>query len=187
MNSDTFKSKYEDKVQKPGGFKKFILYFLMVLDVFMILFSLLGLFMKETEMIVMFGVMAVILLVIIIMITRAYDTSYQERAEDFILKVRKQEYRVFYEDIIDWKPGFNEIKVLDKTRADETYIRVNNKFFKPEILLRNIVKMAFSGEFTTSQPVFPGDVNREIESANYVNNIGFGYLIEDYLEKIQSE
>ncbi|WP_231634400.1 hypothetical protein [Salinicoccus sp. YB14-2] len=48
--------------------------------------------------------------------------SYQENDEYFILKAKNKKYYVLYEYIIDWQPSYNEIKVLDESRADGKYI-----------------------------------------------------------------
>jgi len=187
MNNKNFKPKYENKTQKPGKFQKFIMYFLMFLDGFLILFSTLGFFMKEAEMALVFGGLALFFLAAVIFLKRAYNTSYQESAEYFILKSRNKEYQVFYENIIDRQPSLNEITILDKTKSDKEYIRVNIKFFKPEILLRKIADMAFDGKFNTLNPVYPGDSNREVETVYYLVGNRYGYLVEDYVEKIENE
>lgn len=185
MNGQTFKFNYENKIQKPRGLKKFIYYLFILIDIFLILFSVLGFSMKETEMGLVFGGLALFLLAIIIFLRHAYNTSYQETDEDFILKVQNKQYHVQYKDIVDWKPAFNEITILDQTTSDKTYIKVNIKFFKPEILLRRIVEMAFAGKFMTSNPVYLGDINRKMESVNYLVLNRYGYLVEDYIEKVQ--
>src|SRR5699024_12275748 len=99
-------------------------------------------------------------------------TSYEENFEYFILICRNKENQVFYENIIDWQPSFNEIKILDKTKSDKKYIRVNIKFFKPEIMLRKMADMAFDGKLNT--------INTE--ETNRKNNTIY-YLVDTYYTK----
>ena len=116
-------------------------------------------------------------------VKREYDMSYQENDEYFILKAKNREYKVFYENIVDWQPGYNEIKVLDESRSDVEYVRVNFAIIKPEILLRTIVEMTFEGRFSRMDDTVLEDSNREREIVNYLVNNGYGYLAEDYIEE----
>ncbi|MBP1968522.1 type IV secretory pathway VirB6-like protein [Virgibacillus natechei] len=184
MNSKFFKPKYENKVQRPGKFQKFTMYILMVIGVFSLFGSVLGFLTKVTEMALAFGVIAVVTLAAVILLKRAYNTSYEENFEYFILISRNKENQVFYENIIDWQPSFNEIKILDKTKSDKKYIRVNIKFFKPEILLRKMADMAFDGKFNT---INPEDPTRKIDTVYYLVDNRYGYLVEDYVDKIENK
>ena len=184
MNNKNVEYKYNNKIQKPGKFYKFLLSFFIVIDVFLLLLAALGIFMNDKIIALAFGGLGLFLLAIVLFLKRTYNTSYQENADCFILKTKNKEYHVFYENIIDWQPSLNELTVLDNTRSDNKYVRVNMKFFKPEILLRKIVEMTFNGKFSTSNPEDP---NREVETVNYLVNNRYGYLIEDYLEKLKNK
>lgn len=184
MNIDFYKPKYENKVQRPGKFQKFIMYLLMFVGVFSLFVSVAGFLAKVTEMALAFGVIAVVILASVILLKRAYNTSYEENFEYFILISGNKENQVFYENIIDWQPSFNEIKILDKTKSDKKYIRVNIKFFKPEILLRKMADMAFDGKFNT---INPKDPNRKIDTVYYLVDNRYGYLVGDYVDKIENK
>lgn len=183
IRNKIYKPKYENNVQKPGKLQGFIVNFFVVLNSFLIFFAIVGIFMKETEMALAFAGLALFFLVVILFLKRAYNISYQENAEYFILKSRNKEYQVYYENIIDWQPSFNEIAILDKTTSEKKYIRVNIRLFKPEILLRRIVEMAFDGKFSNLDQAYTEDPNREVETVNYLINNQYGYLVEDYVKK----
>ena len=186
IRNKIYKPNYENNVQKPGKLERFIVKFLMFLEGFVIIFAVLGILMGEMEMALVFGGLALIFLIIIIFLKRAHDTSYQENDEYFILQTGKKEDRVFYKNIIDWQPSFNEIAILDQTKPDKEYIRVNIKIFKPEILLRKIAEMAFDGKFNNLDPASIEDQNREIETVHYLVNNQYGYLVEDYIKEIEN-
>lgn len=181
IRNKIYKPKYKDNVQKPGKFGTFIVRFLIFLECFIILFTVIGILSKEKEMALVFGVMALIFLVAIIIVKRAYDTSYEENTEYFILKLRDKEYQVYYENIVDWQPSYNEIAILDETRSDKKYVKVNIRIFKPEILLRNIADMGFAGKFNEL------DHNREFETVYYLVDNYYGYLVEDYVKELESK
>lgn len=182
IRNKIYKPKYENKVQKPGKLEVFIVKFLLFLDVFLFLFAILGIVMKEAEMAVVFGCLALFILVVTLFLKSALNTSYQENNEYFILKIRNKKYQVFYENIVDWKPSYNEIAILDQTNTVEEYIRVNIKIFKPEILLRKIADMAFEGKFNNLE-----NQHREVETVNYLIKYNYSYLVEDYIEKLANK
>ncbi len=177
------KPKYEDKIQTPGGFDTFLLKILTFLTVFSGFFTLLGIAIRETEMAIAFLILTVIFTGIVLLLRRQYDMSYQENNDYFILNAQKKEYQVYYDDIVDWQPHLNEIRVLDESRGDEEYIRVNISIFKPEILLRKIAEMTFEGKFHTLDDYYFDDPTREYEVTNYLIKNNYGYLIEDYIEE----
>ena len=187
IRNKIYKPKYEDKVQKPGKLEGCIVKIFIFLTIFFIIFAVLGLFLKELEMAIVFGCLALLFLFIIIILKRAHDTSYQENSEYFVLKIRNREYQVFYDNIVDWQPSYNEIALLDKTKPDEGYIKVNIKIFKPEILLRKIADMAFDGKFYSQDQEYSEDPNREVEIVNYLANYNYSYLVEDYIRKIEDK
>lgn len=177
------KPDYQEEVQTPGKFDNFILKFITGLTIFSGLLAILGAVIREIEMAIVFLVLTLIFLGIVLILRNAYDLSYQETDEYFILKVKNKEYKVFYENIIDWQPSLNEIKILDESRADGEYIRVNISMFKPEILLQKIVEMTFTGKFQRLDDNFVDeDPMRENEIVNYLIHSNYSYLIDDHLE-----
>ena len=129
---------------------------------------------------IVFGIMAIIFAVASVIIKREYDMSYQENDEYFILKAKNNEYKVIYENIVDWQPSFNEIKVLDESRSDVEYVRVNIVILKPEILLRTIGEMTFESKFPRTNEMESGDPYREQEIMSYLIHNGYEYLTEDF-------
>lgn len=177
------KPKYKKNIQTPGLFDHFLLKLLTFLAIFSALLTVLGFFIQETEMTIAFLVLTVISTGIVMVLKRQYDISYQENSEYFILNAQQKEYKVFYENIVDWQPAFNEIRVLDETNSDNEYIRVNIAMLKPEILLRKISEMTFEGKFHSFDDEYFEDPTREYQITNYLIQNNYGYLIEDYVEE----
>src|SRR5690625_4858579 len=119
------KPKYKKDIQTPGLFDHFLLILLTFLAIFSALLTVLGFFIQETEMTIAFLVLTVISTGIVMVLRRQYHISYQENSEYFILNAQQQEYKVFYENIVDWQPAFNQLRVLTQTNSDNEYIRVN--------------------------------------------------------------
>lgn len=186
LRNKIYQPKFEDEVQRPGILQKFVLNLIKILDILAILFVLLGLYLGEIEMTIAFAVLAFIFSGAIMILNHAYDTSYLETDEYFIIKLRNQEHKVNYDDIIDWQPSFNEIKILDQTKADRKYIPVNIALFKPEILLRQLADKAFAGEFHQQEKIYSEDPDRKVETINYLRNNQYGYLVKDYIEEIEN-
>lgn len=174
------KPKSENDIQRPGTFNIFILRMITLLAIFCVIPAALGLITGEFEMGIVFGIMTVIFGGAAVIVKREYDMSYQENDGHFILKAKNKEYKVFYENIVDWQPAFNEIKVLDESRPDVEYVRVNIAILKPEILLRTIVEMTSEGKFSRTDEIESIDSYRKHELMNYLIDNGYGYLIEDY-------
>jgi hypothetical protein len=178
------KPEQNEGVQRAGKFDIFLKRLITGVAIFSGFFTLLGVVMGEIEMTIVFLVMTLIFTGIVFLLRREYNMSYQENDEFFLLEVRGEEYKVFYKDIVDWQPSFNEIEVLDETRADGKYIRVNIAIFKPEILLQKIVEMTFAGKFSYFEPgVLQGDPMRKDEIVNYLMDNNYSYLVDDYVEK----
>jgi len=170
-------------VQKPGKFDSFLLKFFRVLAVFCGILTVLGIVIQEVEMAIVFGIMTLIFAVVVVFLKRAYDMTYQENTDYFILKTKGQEYKVFYENIIDWQPDLNQIFILDESRLDNEYINVNISMLKPEILLQRIAEMTFAGKFRRLDTNHLDDPMRKNEIVNYLIENNYGYLVEDYLEE----
>ena len=182
-----YRPKYEGNVQKPGTLEGFITKLFVFLTVFAVFFTFVGVFAKESEMALVFCCIAIFFFLITLLLKYGQDMSYVETEQYFIIRIRKKEYKVYYHDIIDWAPAFNEIAVFDETKANEGYIKVNIKLFKPEILLRKIADMAMEGKFNHLDSTHLVDQAREIETLNYLIDNNYGYLIEDYMAAIKKD
>lgn len=173
------KPKETKNVQTPGKFDNFLLKLLTVIAVFSAIFMIIGLAIRETEMAIAFLVLTLVFIGIVWFLKSKYNISYQEDSESFLLKTKKKEVQVFYKDIVDWQPGFNEIKILDETKSKNEYIRVNIAMLKPETLLRKIVEMTFEGKFYNADDDYFDDPTRQYEIVNFLTNNNYGYLVED--------
>lgn len=174
--------KFDEGVQKPGGFDRFLLYFITLLAFFSVLFTALGFMMQETEMGIVFLFLTLIFVGIVLLLRREYNIAYRETEEYFILNRKNEEFKVYYENIIDWQPAFNEIWILDKSRADDSYVKVNIAMLKPEILLQRIIEMTAAGKFQQRNNL-PGDPRRQTEIVNHLIQHHYGHLVKDYIEK----
>ena len=175
------KPKYEDNIQKPGKFDGCLQRIIQTITVISGIFAVLGLIAGEMEMGIVFSVMTLIFLGIIFLLKREYNLTYEENEEYFVLNHKNKEHKVYYENIVDWLPSFNEISILDKTKEDQKYIKVNVAMIKPEILLRKIAEMTFDGKFPHRNHLDPNDPDpmREHEIINFLNGYDYGYLVED--------
>ena len=178
--------KKENGIQKPGKLTGFITKMAIFIDALFFIMFILGILAKETDMILVSGGLAIFTLAIIFFLKRAYDITYQENDEYFIVTSGKRKHQVRYDEIVNWKSTYNEMSVLDINQADEKFVRVNMKLFNPEKLLRKIADMTFSGKFKREKQSFVDDPYRELEIVNYLINMKYGYLIEDYIKKVDS-
>lgn len=185
IRNKVYKPKYENGVQKPGKLEGFIITILILIATLLALMAVLGVSMKETEMAIVSGVLALFLFAIIVLLKQALKVSYQENTDYFILKSKNKEYQVFYENIVDWQPALNEIAILDKSRTDEKYVKINIKLFKPEILLRKIADRTFEGKLYSSDKDYLEGASKETEIVCYLVNNNYGYLIKDYIEEVE--
>src|SRR5699024_28516 len=179
------KPKETKNVQTPGKFDNFLLKLLIVIAVFSAIFMIIGLAIREIEMAIAFLVLTLVFIGIVWFLKSKYNISYQEDSESFLLKTKKKEVQVFYKDIVDWQPGFNEIKILDKSMSDKDYIRVNIAMLKPEILLREIAEMTFEGKFYSADDDYFDDPTKKYEIVNFLTNNNYEYLVEDYVDQIE--
>src|SRR5699024_7975748 len=113
---------------------------------------------------------------------------YEETADHFLLAGHRRKnhhfvYCVYYENIIDWVPLSKRIGVLDKTRIDNKYIYINFAFSKPEILLKELTEMTFSGKFNQADSSQSDDSNREQEFINHLRKNHYGHLIDEFLKE----
>ena len=176
------KPKTDDGIQTPGGFDKFLLYLITFIIVFSAFFSILGFIMQETEMGTVFLVLTLIFTAIVLYLRRKYDISYQENNEYFIWMDRGKEYKVFYENIVDWQPYNNEIKIFDETHPDNDYIHVNIAMIRPEILLQNVLEMTIDGKFDAANNQHLEESWRKNEIIHFLLQNHYDHLVEDYID-----
>lgn len=161
--------RYTNKVQKPGMFVTFFKRVMIAVTIICALFSVLGSLINELEMAIVFAVVMLICLLITVGIQRKYDITYQETDEYFILTVKGNEYKVFYDDIAHWQWGTGEIFVQEKGWEEGQYTAVSCILFRPEILITRIAEMTFAGKFKRvdgvypDESVYPNDPTREKE------------------------
>lgn len=178
------KPKTEGDVQKPGKFDGFLLKVIQSITVLSAIFAVFGFIAGEMEMGTVFSVMTLIFGGIVWLLKREYNISYEENEAYFILKHKNEEHQVYYENIVDWIPSYNEISILDETKEDRKYIRVNVSMVKPEILLAKIAEMTFDGKFIQhDQPIDPNDPTREHEIVRFLNTYHYGHLLEKPAKK----
>lgn len=175
------KPKYEGNTQKPGTFDGCILKLITLLTVFSALLMVCGIIIGEIEMVIACLIMTLIMAGAVVILRHAYKISYEENEDYFILETKRRKYQVAYKDIIDWRPGFNEIHVLDDAHTDEKYIKVNIAMLKPEMLLWNIGIMTLDGKFRIDDDLDP---DRENEFMNFLNHNGYAHLAEE-LERVK--
>lgn len=185
MTHKLHKPKRENGVQKPGKLTGFITNLLVVMSVLMVLLMVLGLLTKDLQFALISGGVSLFMFAIVVLLKHSYDTSYEESSEYLIIRNGKKQVKIFYENIIDWRPTFNEISILDKTKEDEKFVRINIVFFKPEILIRSLADMTFEGKFQTSDKKYFEDPKRERQLVAYLVNNNYAYLIEDYIDQIE--
>lgn len=184
IRNKIYKPKYENGVQKPGKLEGFILKLLIVIAALLALMAVLGVSMKETEMAIASGALASFILAIVVLLKQSLKVSYQENENYFILRSKNKEIKVFYENIVDWQPALNEIAILDKSRSDKKYVKINIKLFKPEILLRKIADKTFNGELYSLNKDYLEGASKETEIVRYLVNNHYGYLIKDYIKEV---
>ncbi len=174
--------KYSTKLQKPGQSSIFITKVPTALLIVTGFGALMGFLTRDTEMTIVFGVLLLIISFIFFFIQRKYNMSYQEKEEYFISRVKKDEYKVYYDDIIDWQLSVHGIEVLDGTRPEQGYVNVIIGLFKPEMLLRRVAEMTFDGKFIQTDDRKNEDPQKKTDMVNFLTIAGYDYLIRDYLE-----
>lgn len=179
--------RYSTKKQTPAKFNPFITKVPAVLLIVVIFGTLMGIGMDDTEMTIAFGVLLIIFLIMFYFIQRKYDIAYQEKEEYFLLRLWKREYKVYYDDIIDWQPSIYGITVLDGSQLEKGYIDVKMAVLKPEILLRKVAEMTFEGKFPRRENQKPEDPLKKTDMVNFLTIAGYDYLIRDYLEIYREE
>ncbi len=176
---------FKSNVERPTAFQRFFLGVQAFLTVFTGLFSLLGFVMRDAEMAISFGVLTLIFSVILYFTRRKFKRYYVESEDFFWLKEQYAVNRIYYENITDWIPLRKQIGVLDETQLENRYVVVNLVFHDPEMLLKELAKMTFSGKFKPTDGSQPDDPNREQEFIDHLEKNGYGHIIEEFLEEKQ--
>lgn len=181
------KGKFKQNVQKPGFLKTFFTRVMMLLTILMGGFTVIGSIMGEMEMAIVFSVIFIIFAILTYFMRRKFDTTYQETDDYFILRKRKEEYKVFFEDITYWDWGADsEIFILDGTKSDNEFISIRMDYFNPEFLIRTLADMTFDNKFPRREfDVYPGDSMKKKEMVQFLHWTDHKYLVKDeYIEEI---
>lgn len=182
MRAKFAKPDVKDGVQKAGRFERMIANVILTLAVLMLALAVFGVVLKEGEMALVCAGIGAVFFILYFIIKKEYAATYFENEEYFILKAKNKEVQVYYKDIVDWEPAFNEIVVLDETKPDSKYIHVNISIFEPKILLQKIVEMTFAGKFYDAGSINIEDPYREQELIDHLQRYNYGYLVEKYTE-----
>lgn len=174
------KPTYTNNIQTPGKFEKIILWIIRIIALLAALIALLGFVAGETEMGLVFLGLTFLMGTSAWLVKREYNMTYQENEEYFILKSKGKVKKVYYNEIIDWVPGYNEILLYNK--RDKKPIRVNVSIFQPEILLGYIAKKTATGHFQMPNEVNPEDPNRIKELAYFLKSYGYTSIVETDLQ-----
>ena len=180
------KGKFTQNVQKPGQLKIFFTRVMVFLTIFTGIFAVIGVMTGETEMAIVFTVIFVIFLVLTYFMRRKFDMSYQETDEYFILREKKDEYKVFYEDITYWERGTaHEIFIFEGTKSAGGPLTIKLNYFNPEILLATLADMTFKDQFPRRDyDVYPGDPMKKKEMVQFLHRTDYKYLVKDeYIEE----
>ena len=169
-----------NNIQTPGKFEKIILWIIRIIALLAALIALLGFVAGETEMGLVFLGLTFLMGTSAWLVKREYNMTYQENEEYFILKSKGKVKKVYYNEIIDWVPGYNEILLYNKN--DKKPIRVNVSIFQPEILLGYIAKKTATGHFQMPNEVNPEDPNRIKELAYFLKSYGYTSIVETDLQ-----
>lgn len=173
----------KNRIETPSKFQRFFLGVQVVLTGMMGFFTLIGLLMKDAEMIIMFLVMTVISSAILYGIRRKFKRYYEENEDSFFLNGQYMVDRVYYENITDWIPLKKQIGVVDPTQREDFYVMVNFSFHDPEILLRKLTDMTFAQKFKREDGSQSDDPYREQEFTNHLEKNGYGYIIKEFLQE----
>ena len=172
-----------NNVEMPSKLQRIGITIQVVMTALMIFGVIIGLLLKQVEMTIVFLVISVIFVFILFAMRRKFKKFYSESSHSFQLKDEYREFIVKYDDIIDWIPSKKQIGVLDKAKEEKQYIFVNLAFSDPEILLRKITEMTFSGKFRQSEDIQTEDPNREQEWMDFLEKNGYGHLLDEFANK----
>lgn len=172
-----------NKIEKPSSIQRIALGVQAALTILLALMALIGIMMKDSEMIIASSVITLIFATIVYFTRRKFKKYYEETDHSFYLNEQYVVDRVYYENITDWIPLRKRIGVLDPTQAEDVYVVVNFAFHNPEILLENLAQMTFSGKFKQSGDSQSDDPYREQEFIDHLKENGYGYIVESFLEK----
>ena len=181
------KPRVENQQQKPGKLQRLALIILISVTIIFALMAILGIVMNEIQMGFISGVLALVMSATSMYINSSLKTSYEENEEFFGIKVKNKENKLFYKDISNWDTSLNEMIVYGPPEQNTQPLKINVVFFKPELLLRKIADMTFEGKFLHAHNKVSNDLNREKEIVNFLVSNQYGYLVEDYSEKIKQK
>ena len=85
---------YTGNIQRPGTFDRFISKLITGIAILFALLSILGLVTGESEMAFITGIVAAFFLIPIFILRNAYDMTYQENEEYFVLRKKKNEVKI---------------------------------------------------------------------------------------------
>ncbi len=174
------KPTYTNNIQTPGKFEKIILWIIRIIALLAALIALLGFVAGETEMGLVFLGLTFLMGTSAWLVKREYNMTYQENEEYFILKSKGKVKKVYYNEIINWVPGYNEILLYNK--RDKKPIRVNVSIFQPKNLLEYIAKKTVAGHFQILNEINPEDPNRIKELTYFLKSYGYISRVESVLQ-----
>jgi hypothetical protein len=172
-----------NKIERPSSIQRIALGIQAALAILIALMVLIGIIMKDSEMIIASSVMFLIFATIVFGTRRKFKKFYEEYEEYFFLDQQYVVDRIYYENITDWIPLRKRIGVLDPTQPKDVYIVVNFAFHDPEILLKHLAEMTFSGKFKQTDGSQSNDPYREQEFINHLQKNGYGHIVESFSEK----
>ncbi len=95
---------------------------------------------------------------------------------------------MYYEDIVYWRWGINEISVLDGTRSDEKNVHIKLDYFHPEILLKTLAEKTFADKFPRKDDdVYTEDPMKKKEMIQFLHWTNHKYLIKDEYTEVTGE
>jgi len=171
------------RVEMPSKTQRVSLGVLVFLTSLIGFMALLGLIMNNAEMGIVNSVITLIFAALVFFVRRKYKGFYEETTDSFVLKDEYRTFQVDYENIVDWVLLPKQIGVLDKTQPENKYICVNLVFSDPEVLLKKLSEMTFSGKFDQTDKSQTDDSNREQEFIKHLQKNGYGYLVEKSLKE----
>lgn len=172
-----------NKIEKPSSIQRIALGIQAALAILIAFMVFIGIMMKDSEMIIVSSVIFLIFAIILFGTRRKFKKFYEENEEYFFLDQQYVVDRIYYENITDWMPLRKRIGILDPTQSKDIYIVVNFAFHDPEILLKHLAEMTFSGKFKQTDDSQSNDPYREQEFINHLQKNGYGHIVESFLGK----
>ncbi len=172
------------KVERPSIIQRLGIGAHVVLGVVMGVAILLSLLTETKEPLILFSIFFVGNGLLYYFTRRKFKRYYEETEEWFYIK---HQYifpdHVYYENISDWIPLKKQLGLRDETQNEEYYLVVNLVFHDPEILLRKLTEMTFAGKFARTDKSHSEDPYREQEWTDFLEENGYGHIIEEFLNE----